>query len=101
MTKKWSLKEIRESYRDILLAYDAVFSISPDHREGDVESGGFNFDEKNFYQETKVKMEKVLPELKEKADHSGNAVVWRRGDSLCGLSGALRQRIETGLKYGR
>lgn len=96
------LKEVREAYRDILRFYNALFPLHPERRTGGVDvEEGCDLEEENFCADAfRKKATKVLSRLKDVADQSGNAVIWRRGESFESLNYSLRNRIEKALKFG-
>lgn len=99
---QWSLAEIREAYRDILQAYNALsspFSESKSNSEGEPETLEGTRDEESFKM-IRLKLRQVSRALKEGADRSGNVQVWRRGDPLDALNQGLRDRIEKALRWG-
>ena len=106
MNKKnrWTLKEIREAYGQILGAYNEIFPVRAETRkcvEG-MESMGDEIlkDDGDIKKAFQAQARKTLPKLKEAADSSGNPITWRRGESLDGLSQSLRDRVEKALKLG-
>ena len=102
MTKNWTLKEIREVYRENLKLYNETFPPFPERRKEDNEGEPeelFHRGE-NYIEALDEKLKKVLPKLKAAANESGNAVVWVRGQSLDGLNEGIHQRIRMALDFG-
>jgi hypothetical protein len=102
---RWTLKEIREAYRQSLEAYNELFPPHPETKKtpGSItEDMGENFpkDEEHFNKTLMKRLKKIFPKVKEAADHSGNAFVWHRGDPLDGLNQVMRERIEKALNFG-
>jgi hypothetical protein len=96
------LKELRSAYGEILVAYNALFPLSPNIERGEEETlpDLVGIDEGDSYLATMRKLRKAHPELKEAADRSGNIQIWQRGGSLDGLSEGMRNRIERALRSG-
>ena len=100
---QWTLKEIREAYGEILRAYNILFPLHPQtriEREDIIGDPKFSSYGDDFHVTFCAKYRKILPELKEAADRSGNAVTWHHGESLDGLDQRMRDRIERALKFG-
>lgn len=103
------LKEIRAGYRECLSAYNAIFPLDPATKK-DAEDMMDRFAEEvtersakidsNARRISRAKAKKALPTQEEGADQLGNAITWRRGDSLDGLNQDTRERIERALKFG-
>jgi hypothetical protein len=103
MTEKiqWTLKEIREAYREILRGYDALFPIHPETKKKVEDmTPPLDYGEDGFFLTLRAKTKAVLPKMKEGAAKSGNPVIWRRGDPLEGLGREMRKRIEKAMKFG-
>ena len=96
-----TLGEVRDAYGEILGAYNELFPVHPASRtEGEDITGKFGKGEESLIDAASAKMREMGPKLKEAADQSGNAVIWRRGDSLEGLNQSLKCRIEAAIKFG-
>ena len=96
-----TLGEIRDAYGEILGAYNELFPVHPVSRtEGEDITEDFDKGTDFLIGTVSARLKEVSPMLKEIADQSGNAMVWRRGDPLDGLNQGLRNRIERALKFG-
>ncbi len=95
-----SLKEIRRGYQDALDAYNELHSPRPRERTEEAMltplEEGEDFGSCSVHKEVTQKVH----EARKRADESGNAQVWRRGDWLEGLNEGMRARIEQALKFG-
>lgn len=99
--EKMTLQEIRQAYGEILKAYNGIFPIHPETRikfEDDTDI--LDRREEDFRAAFLWKAKKILPNLKEAADQSGNVKIWHRGDSLEGLNQGMKKRVEKALKLG-
>jgi hypothetical protein len=96
---EWTLKEIREAYREILRAYNDLFPVHPQtttkYEDG---TQGFDQGDYNFLDTFRMKAKEVVPKLKQAADQSGNAQIWHRGEPLDSLNQGMRDRIGKALK---
>lgn len=110
------LQEIKEAYLENLRFYNELFPIhnrlqKQTRREyeakelfdikeiSDIKGINDIKEIKEFSLLSKILTKKVK-EFKERADRSGNAQVWRRGEPLDGLSPGLKERIEKALNFG-
>jgi hypothetical protein len=102
ITVDMDLKEIREAYRQILGAYNALFPLDPQLGKGEEETlpDCLGIDEEGTYLSTMKRLKKAHDGLKEAADGSGNFQSWRRGEPMAGLSQGLKTRIDKALKFG-
>jgi hypothetical protein len=96
------LKELRSAYGEILVAYNALFPLSPNIERGEEETlpDLVGIDEGDSYLATMRKLRKAHPELKEAADRSGSIQIWHAGEPLAVLNDGMRERIELAMKFG-
>jgi hypothetical protein len=98
---EWTLQRTREAYGEILWAYNNLFPLHRQKRtEHEEPMESIDYGDIEFLENFRRKGKEISGKLKRAADQSGNAVVWRRGDSLEGLSLGMKERIERGLKRG-
>jgi hypothetical protein len=102
---KMNLKEIRESYRMNLEAFNRLSPIHPQEKiEREEIFLGVGIDEgegdERIADPDRKKMTKVVSKAKEAADRSGSVQVWHRGEPLDNLGEGMRERIERAIKLG-
>jgi hypothetical protein len=98
---EWPLPKIREAYREILNAYDEICPLHPKTSVKDEDiTPPFDQGEDDSSFTVRKKMTGILQKIKDTADRSGNAIVWKRGDPVEGLPPGMRGRIEKALKVG-
>ena len=74
---------------------------SEDYNWGEeIEEGGSDDWEIFYVGASHKRLQEILLELKESADRSGNAQVWRRGEPLDHLNPGLRERVRRAIEYG-
>jgi hypothetical protein len=97
---RWTLKEIRESYMEILRAYNELFPLDPVMRKDPEETmDRIDINKENSHK-IMMKMREFAPRLRKAADESGNAVSWHCGQSMEDLNRGLRERIEKAIRLG-
>jgi hypothetical protein len=95
------LKEIRNAYREILAAFNEAFPPGLRLRTaGDDITENFDKGDESLIETVRAKAKERGPKLREAADESGNARVWRSGEPLEGLPQNMKERIERALKLG-
>ncbi len=97
-----TLNEIRNAYRKILQAYNALFPVNLpliQDREDD-KQGIKGRDEGLDTSYLKTRLSEMSPKLRRAADQSGNAQIWHRGEALDRLSGGMKGRIKAALRFG-
>jgi hypothetical protein len=96
-----TLEEIRDTYVEILTAYNELFPVHPITRtEGEDITESFDKGNDFLIGTVNARFREISPKLREAANQSGNAVVWRRGDPLDDLPEGLKSRIEAAIKFG-
>ncbi len=95
------LKEIRAGYRDILNAFDELNPIQPREKVQEAILTPLQEGENFGSAETRsLRTARRIQKQKKRADESGNAQVWRRGDPVDGLSEGMKVRVEQAVKFG-
>jgi hypothetical protein len=100
---QWTLQRIKEGYRENLALWNELHPIHPEPRMGVERTELYGCepgDVKEMSMEFCERARQVTPQLKERADRSGNPFKWSRGDPLDGLPDGMKERIEKALGFG-
>jgi len=96
-----NLQKLREAYLENLKAYNSVHPIEIDGiRKGIMIETIEEEKEKFLYEYFDQRAKKILKDLKNSVKFSGNAQIWKRGDSLENLNLGMKERVEKALRFG-